>query len=225
MNSYRSQYSGCVAKRRPPAKKKPTAEAAEKAAAKKARRAERQRLEAEARAKAARKAKLRKAALAAAGGAVVVLAAFFVFSLLQPGTEVAGVEKPPNQGRDHLLAGQTWNYPTATPTSGTHAPNAPATCGMIPGGLPLEFAVHALEHGVVVVWYRPDLAADLEPQLSTMIAEWDSHVIAAPNPGISEPLVATAWNRLKRFDEFSPEVAEFVDAYRRRGPENLPCDI
>lgn len=182
-------------------------------------------MEAAARAKAARKAKLRQAALAAAGGALVLLAAFFVFSLLQPGTEVDGVEKPTYRGRDHLLVGQTFSYQSATPTSGTHAPNAPARCGVVQGDLPLEFAVHALEHGTVVVWYRPDLAPELVPQLSTMIEQWDSHVIVAQNSGIAEPLVATAWNRLKRFDEFGPGVAEFVDAYRKRGPENVPCDI
>ncbi len=214
-----------MAKRKQPAKKKKASgEAAEKAAAKKARRAERQRLEAEARAQAARKAKLRRGALTAAGVALLALAGFFVFSLFQPSTEVAGVEKPVSLGRNHLLQGETFNYASATPTSGTHAPSAPQ-CGVLAGGLPLEFAVHALEHGVVVVWYRPDLEADVLPELTTMIEAWNSNVIVAPNPRIAEPLVATAWNRLKRFDVVGPDVAEFIDVYRRRGPEGVTCDI
>ena len=53
----------------------------------------------------------------------------------------------------------------------------------------------------------------------------ESHVIVAPNAEIAEPLVATAWNRLKTFDEAGPDVADFIDAYRRRGPENVICDI
>lgn len=206
-------------------KKKATSESAEKAAAKKARREERQRLEAEARAQAARKAKIRQGMLWTAGVAVLALAGFFVFTLFQASEEVVGVEKPVSLGREHLLAGQTFNYASATPTSGTHAPNAPSQCGVVNGDLPLEFAVHALEHGVVVIWYRPDLAAELVPELTTMIQDWDSHVIVAQNPGITEPLVATAWNRLKTFDEVSPDVAEFIDVYRRRGPESVQCNI
>lgn len=214
-----------MAKRKQPAKKKKsTAESAEKAAAKKARRAERQRLEAEARAKAARKAKIRQGALAAGGLALLAVAGFFVFSLFQASEEVAGVEKSASLGRDHLLQGETFNYASAAPTSGTHAPNSPS-CGVVGGDLPLELAVHALEHGVVVVWYRPDLQEQLLPELNSMITQWDSHVIVSPNSLITEPLVATAWNRLKRFDEFGPDVAEFVDVYRRRGPENVTCDI
>ena len=214
-----------MAKRKQPAKKKKaTTQSADKAVAKRARRAERQRLEAEARAQAARKAKLRQGALTAAGVGVLVLAGFFVFSLLQPGTEVDGVEKSPSLGREHLLQGQTFNYASATPTSGTHAPTVPG-CGVIAGDLPLEFAIHALEHGVVVVWYRPDLATEEVSELTTIMAQWDSHVIVAPNPRIPEALVATAWNRLKRFDEVGPDVVEFIDAYRRRGPESVRCDI
>ena len=214
-----------MAKRKQPAsKKKAKSQTAEKAAAKKARRAERQRLEAEARAKAARKAKLRKGAWTAAGVGVLLLAGFFIFSRFQPSREVAGVEKPVNLGGGHLLQGETLNYASATPTSGTHAPNAPR-CGVITGGLPLEFAVHALEHGVVVVWYRPDLEDDVLPDLTSIMQEWDSHVIVAPNPRISEPLIATAWNRLMRFNAVGPDVAEFIDVYRRRGPENVTCDI
>lgn len=215
-----------MAKRKQPAKKKKaSSESAEKAAAKKARRVERQRLEAEARARAARKAKVRQGLLTAAAVAAVALAGFFVFSLFQPDEEVPGVEKPVNLGRDHLLVGETFNYASATPTSGTHAPNAPSQCGVVTGNLPLEFAVHALEHGVVVVWYRPDLAEEVVPQLAAMIQEWDSHVIVAQNPRITEPLVATAWNRRKVFDEVGPDVAEFIDVYRGRGPESVPCDI
>ena len=157
-------------RRRSAGKKKATSQTAEKTAAKKARRAERQRLEAEARAKAAKKVKVRQRLLAAAGVGVLVLAGFFVFSLLQPGREVEGVEKLPSLGRDHLLQGQTFNYRSATPTSGAHAPSAPG-CGSL-GDLPLEFAVHALEHGVVVVWYRPDLAVEEVTELITIMSEW-----------------------------------------------------
>lgn len=197
----------------------------QKAADKRARREERQRLEAEARAQAARKARLRKVALGSLGGiAAVALAVILVVSLTGSSPEVEGVERPPELGRDHLEQGEAANYPTATPTSGPHATGA-APCGVYSSPLPLEFAVHDLEHGVVVVWYRPDLENDLLPSLRTLISQWDSHVIVSPNPGISDPIVATAWNRLKRFDTVEPGLAEFIDTYRKRGPEAVACNI
>ena len=148
----------------------------------------------------------------------------FVFNLVKPGPEIDGVERPPNQASRHVAPGQTVNYATATPTSGSHAPSS-APCGILTGGLPLEFAVHNLEHGTVVSWYRPDLEESLLPELQTSISQWDSHVLVAPNPGISETIVATSWNRLQRFDTVGQGLTEFIDVYRNRGPKSIRCDI
>ena len=59
----------------------------------------------------------------------------------------------------------------------------------------------------------------------TLIKEWDSHVIVSPNPWITEPIVATAWNRLKRFESVDRGLTECIDTNRKRGPESVPCDI
>lgn len=195
-----------------------------KVAAKKERRLERQRQEAAARAKEARKARLRTSAFAALAIVASALVGLLIFNALKPGPEIEGVERPPDQGSRHVAPGEAVNYDTATPTSGAHAPSS-ARCGVLTTGLPLEFAVHNLEHGVVVVWYRPDLEETLLPELRDLIERWDSHVMVAPNPGISDAIVATAWNRLQRFDSVGPELAEFIDVYRKRGLESVPCDI
>lgn len=197
---------------------------AEKVAAKKARRAERQQREAEERARKARRAKLRGYGNAGAGLIALSLVVLLVFNAVKPGPEIEGAERMPDRGSQHVAPGEPVSYGTPTPTSGTHASTS-ARCGVITAGLPLEFAVHDLEHGVVVVWYRPDLEDVLLPDLRILIEQWDSHVIVAPNPGITEPIVATAWNRLQRFDAVGPGLAEFIDVYRNRGPESVPCDI
>ena len=57
-----------------------------------------------------------------------------------------------------------------------------------------------------------------------MTDEWDSHVVIASNPNLDEPIVATAWNRFKTYEQGDPEIADFVDTYRRRGPERVACD-
>jgi hypothetical protein len=158
------------------------------------------------------------------GAVGLALIALLVFNLAQPAAELEGVEHPIDRGSGHLAEGETTNYGTATPTSGPHSPTS-ARCGLYPDPLPLVFAVHDLEHGVVVIWYRPDLESELLPDLRAFINEWDSHVIVSPNPGISDPIVATAWNRLMRFDTVEPRLSEFADTYRNRGPESVPCDI
>ncbi len=167
---------------------------------------------------------MRRAGYGAAGVLALGIVGLLLFNQLRPDPEIAGVERPPDLGSGHVDPSESVDYPTPTPTSGAHAV-ASARCGLITGGLPLEFAVHSLEHGVVVVWYRPDLEESLLPELRALLGQWDSHVIAAPNPGISEPIVATAWHRLQRFEGVGPGLSEFIEVYRQRGPESVPCDI
>lgn len=206
-------------KRRQQVKKK--AVNAQAAAAKQARREERKRAEAEAKRKAARNRRIRLAAIVAGSAAVLLVAGFFVF---RPDPELPGVERPAFAGSEHIAQGASVDYGTATPTSGDHDPRS-TRCGLFTEFVPLEFAVHGLEHGVVVIWYRPDLEDELVPQLADLIEKWDSHVMVSPNPGIEEPIVATAWNRLKRYDGVTDDLADFVDTYRRRGPESIDCAI
>lgn len=153
------------------------------------------------------------------GTVLVALIGVGGFFVLRPGSEVEGVIRPPNRGRNHV-SNATYNTPT--PTSGPHNPSSPR-CGFVSQGLPPDLAVHALEHGAVVVWYRPDIDAEVQARALVQLQEWDSHWILSPNPGIEEPFVATAWNRLMVFDEPGEGLAEFVDTYRSRGPERVSC--
>lgn len=196
---------------------------AEKLAAKKARREARQAEEAAAKKAAARKKKLRSYALVTA---LVVAAGVVMWALwgaLFPG-EVDGVETFASNGREHVTLGTPVDYPTATPTSGTHASQS-ANCGIYTEQIPLELAVHGLEHGAIVIWYRPDVGDDVIDELTDLVREYDSHVILSPNPDIAEPVVATAWTRRKAYDGADTEIREFIDVYARRGPERVPCDF
>jgi len=145
---------------------------------------------------------------------------YLIWDEVRPGPELIGVERPNNDGRGHR-SGAT--YVSATPTSGAHSSRAPA-CGVYQTSVEPSLAVHALEHGVVVIWYdpaRPELGGDL----AVIANEWDSHVIVSPRAGLDSAIVATAWNRLKSYDTADPEIDEFIDTYRRRGPENVPCNL
>lgn len=145
---------------------------------------------------------------------------FVLFNELRPGPELAGVERVSSDGRGHV-DGAT--YSTPTPTSGAHSASSPR-CGVVQTPLDPALAVHALEHGVVVLWYdtaRTDLGAELAALANT----WDSHVIVSPSSVLNDPIVATSWNRIKAYPEFVDEIDEFIDTYRERGPERVPCNI
>lgn len=193
-------------------------EAAERERLRQERRDERRRAEDIARLHRRRRWVLRQVALAALAVTTTGAALFF---LLRPDPEVAGVERPSSAGRTHVAVGVA-RYDTATPTSGDHPTRAPV-CGTTTEPLDPELAVHALEHGVVVVWYQADLADELRGPLDDLADEWDSHVIVSPNDDIDDKVVATAWNRRKAFAGPGEDVRDFVDTYRRRGPEREAC--
>lgn len=146
----------------------------------------------------------------------VVLGLWWAF---RPPPELEGVERPPNLGRGHV---SNATYSDEAPTSGAHSSRSPV-CGTYPSPLSLDLAVHALEHGTVVLWYRAD-RLDLGADLVSATSAWDSHVIISPSASLDSPIVATAWNRRKVFDQAGEDLTDFVDTYRRRGPESLPCE-
>lgn len=194
-----------------------------KAAAKTARREERKAREAAARARARRRKRVKQAAIGAIVLIVVGIAGFGAFRVWFP-SELAGIEKPASLGRGHVPQGQTAQYATPTPTSGLHAASS-ARCGIFTQQIPAGLAVHALEHGTVVIWYRPDVEEQLGPGLREIVGEFDDRVILSPNADLVQPVVATAWNRLKAYDSANPEIAEFIETYRGRGPERIACPM
>lgn len=166
-----------------------------------------------------RKDRLRRARNTALGLVAVVGIGAGGWFAFRPDPELAGVARPPGRGGGHV---ESAVYNSPTPTSGPHDARAPR-CGTYREPLDPALAVHGLEHGAVVLWYdaaQPELADELVDATD----EWDSHVIISANEELAQPVVATAWRRLKAYDAGDPEITEFVRTYRRRGPEREPCD-
>jgi hypothetical protein len=115
-------------------------------------------------------------------------------------------------------------YTVDPPAGGNHNPTAAG-----PGVFTLETKppdgqiVHALEHGYVAIWYRPDLDAATLDQLKTLAGKYDRDVLLVPRPSLTVPVAATAWHH--RLLCSRPDVAaleQFVTAYRNKGPEKVP---
>ena len=193
----------------------------DKQAEKRARREERKVADAEAKQTANRKRKTR-IGLYALAAVVVVGAIGFVIVDKATLEELPGVSKQAYEGRDHAEPGEAVAYATATPTSGRHAASSPR-CGIYSQQMPAEFAVHSLEHGAVVIWYQPSLASEEISGLEAIVNGFDDRVILSPNAELTQPVIATGWNRLKAYDGADPELKQFIETYRARGPENFRC--
>lgn len=87
----------------------------------------------------------------------------------------------------HVLDSSTVKYKTDPPTSGPHPFRAPPS-GLLTRTLTPGEQVALLEAMNVIVQYRDDA---LRPQLEKLAVQGD--VTVAPNPGLSKPIVLTAW--------------------------------
>jgi len=106
------------------------------------------------------------------------------------------------------------NYTSDPPTSGPHQEGtAPWGFSAVPISKTLQ--VHNLEDGGVVVNFQPDLDQATVDLIRTLIESYDGEVLAAPYPGLSHPVVLTAWNRIDRLPAWDEvRVRRFVDAFR-----------
>ena len=126
-----------------------------------------------------------------------------------PGESVAQQPSP------HLTsADEPHTYLTDPPTSGPHMPDT-ATWGVHTTPITKELQVHNLEDGGVVLNYQPDLDTETVDRLTALVESYDAHVVLAPYPELSDPIVATAWRRIDRLPAWDEaRLRRFIDAYR-----------
>jgi hypothetical protein len=126
---------------------------------------------------------------------------------------------------DHT--GDRVTYPTNPPTNGPHF-FTPALDGSYVGRTSpsTEQVVHSLEHGRVVIQYRPGLRAAVLRELEALYAESPQHVLLVENKtGMPCDVAATAWAHAilcPRFTQASIDaLRSFRDRYRDKGPEKI----
>ncbi|MEM7139465.1 MAG: DUF3105 domain-containing protein [Actinomycetota bacterium] len=133
--------------------------------------------------------------------------------------EVGVVLERPDNGNAHAACPQ--GYDTSPPASGTHF-DAWQNCGFYTEPVLDYGAVHSLEHGAVWIAYAPDLTAD-EVNAIAAAVEGESHLLAAPYPGLQNPIVLTAWTRQLAVDRWSdPLVDAFLNDFTGRRSTTAP---
>ena len=165
----------------------------------------------------------------------MVLVGFVGLSLVRGPLEAApaadrSAAVRPGAGRLHggraapIPAGPTSPPPptrSTRPAGGDHDP-VPSPAGFYdPADVPTDgHLVHSLEHGFVVVWYRPEAVAPATVDGLRDLARRHRWVLVAPRPSMPTALAATAWHRrLLCPDGAAGPIGNFVTAFRNHGPE------
>jgi hypothetical protein len=156
---------------------------------------------------------------------------------LQPAAEAAGCELSDSRAtsREHTTdINQRVRYGQNPPTSGRHY-EIPAEDGLYQEAPPDVSLVHALEHGRVIVWVRPNLPQEARQQIRALFDEDNYQMLVVPRRNMPDAVAATAWNRdpapngtgrmlgCPRWnDEVIDAIRTFRDEHRSNGPEPVP---
>jgi hypothetical protein len=132
---------------------------------------------------------------------------------------VGVVVEHPDNGNGHESCSS--GFDLSPPASGDHF-DAWQNCGFYTEPVRDYGAVHALEHGAVWIAFQPDLAADEVAAIEAAVAS-DTHLLAAPYPGLQNPIVLTAWTRQLAVDRWAdPMVEEFLGNFVGRLSTTAP---
>ena len=138
---------------------------------------------------------------------------------------------PAFEGTTHeTKAFKASDYKTNPPTSGNHAPDWYEDGIYAPGDVPdLGKTIHPLEHGRIIVQYKPGTPETTVSELEALLAESEDgyHMMLFENStGMTPQVAATAWTHSLTCDTMNPKVFDAIRTFRTRyidkGPETVP---
>lgn len=188
---------------------------------------QRQRIEA------ARRQQRRKRAIWGSGimAALAVVIGLTILLVRPPAGNVAAQGRQmANEGQGHVDPGTPIRYQSRPPTSGQHYPST-SGYGVFEREIEPGFWVHTLEHGAVVVLYRPDLCdaacvGDLRAVYATAPRSRTFNNVkmaVIPYRDMDHKVAVVAWNWVDEMDEVDRDrIIAFYREHVDRGPEQVP---
>ena len=148
-------------------------------------------------------------------------------TVAQGGPKIDG-ERVPNEGSTHVPLASEITYRAHPPASGNHY-DRPAPRGVYPEGLLEGFWVHSLEHGYVVLAYRPPVSLDQLQVFDQMVKTFPNSkygyakLVIVPYKEMDHPYAVLAWTWRLWLDQFDrTKILAFYRAHVDRGPEDIP---
>jgi len=133
-----------------------------------------------------------------------------------------------DEGNTHVADGEPITYKVYPPASGTHY-NNPTSAGFYDTTVPEGNFVHSLEHGYIVIYYKPDVPDATKQQLKDLMTQLPLgkygkvKLVIVPYSNMSTPLAIAAWDRLLLLNQYSPdEIKTFYQQWVDKGPEDVP---
>ena len=178
---------------------------------------------------AARSQQRRKRVVWAVGIIVVVAIAIAIVVLFMPKPVAAQGRQVPIEGnRQHVAQGTVIPYRNRPPSSGDHY-DQPAGYGFFQREIATGNWVHDLEHGGIVVLYRPDLCdATCQSQLqdtynsapSSALFPGTRKMLVVPYQDMDHAIATVAWGWIDEMDQFDKDrILAFYKAHVDKGPE------
>jgi len=137
-------------------------------------------------------------------------------------------QQPKIEGRGHTTSPDVRvQYKSAPPTSGRHWAVPAHDAAYTKAPYPYEGLVHALEHGRVIYWFKPNAPAAVRGALKKLYDEDKALVLITPNTRpMPYEVAVSAWGRFIGCQKYNDKVPDafraFRDAYRLKGPEYFP---
>ncbi len=162
-----------------------------------------------------------------------VVAGFLVLSgafreSLAPGSGTfAQARTVPDEGQQHVAAGTVVNYSNRPPASGPHY-ESEAPYAFFDKEVPTGNWLHNLEHGGVVVLYRPDLVTTSDIAALRTVhdnapisRQWrTAKMVVVPYNDMDHAVTAVAWDHIDEMDSVDTgQILGFYRAFVDRGPE------
>lgn len=123
-----------------------------------------------------------------------------------------------DEGREHLVPGETPTYNQVPPSSGTHnVVSLPS--GIYDSNVDVTQLVHSLEHGYVIMFYNGIPQNEID-QLVAIQRSDPYKVIVAPYPNMPYKVALVAWDHRQVCEGVNEQaIRSFTAQFRNQGPE------
>lgn len=139
-------------------------------------------------------------------------------------------ETHPNLGQKHIPDGSAHDpYNSDLPSSGPHYAK-PAAWGISDKEIPDETLIHNMEHGGIVIAYRPDLAAEQITKLKSLVMGLgessqfkEVKAVLVPRSANTKSIELGAWTYTLNLDSLDEaKITDFYNGHLDKGPELVP---